>query len=339
MKPRVEIIALGGTIACTPDAGAGGVAPGLTGADLVAAVPQLDALAQINAGNLSNLPSTEIGLPLLFDLAAAIRAHEDGGTVGIVVTQGTDTIEETAFVLNLLHRGSVPVVVTGAMRNPSLPGADGPANLLAAVACAAEPGCRDLGVVVAFDDAIHPAAWVQKRDTSSTGAFWSPAPLGWMAEGRPALYARPPRSPGFAVPPDAPLPFVPILKPGLSDPPLLVQACLDAGAAGLVLDLAGGGHVQSPWLDPLSAAAKHIPVVFSSRTRGGRVLSRTYGQAGGEIDLLNRGLKGSGDLDALKARLVLMLALMTGGPNRFDDFTDLSWRAEDPEIPFPRRSR
>ena len=146
MKPRVEIIALGGTIACTPDAGAGGVAPGLTGADLVAAVPQLDALAQIHAGNLSNLPSTEIGLPLLFDLAAAIRAHENGGTTGIVVTQGTDTIEETAFVLNLLHRGSVPVVVTGAMRNPSLPGADGPANLLAAVACAAEPGCRDLGV-------------------------------------------------------------------------------------------------------------------------------------------------------------------------------------------------
>ena len=80
-------------------------------------------------------------------------------------------------------------------------------------------------------------------------------------------------------------------------------------------------------------------MVFSSRTRGGRVLSRTYGQTGGEIDLLNRGLKGSGDLDALKARLVLMLALMTGGPDRFDDFIDLSWRAEDPEIPFPRRSR
>lgn len=336
MTPRVEIIALGGTIACAPDAGAAGVAPSLTGADLVAAVPQLDSLARINARNLSNLPSTEIGLPLVFDLAGAIRAHQDQGVDGVVVTQGTDTIEETAFLLNLLHRGDMPVVVTGAMRNPSLPGADGPANLLAAVACAAAPQCRGLGVIVAFDDVIHPAAWVQKRDTSSTGAFSSPSPLGWMAEGRPALYARPPRGATFDVPPGAPLPFVPILKPGLSDPPLLVQACLAAGAAGLVLDLAGGGHVHSSWLDPLTAAAGRIPVVFSSRTRGGRVLSRTYGQAGGEIDLLNRGLQGSGDLDALKARLVLMLALMTGAPGRFGDFTNLSWQG-DPETIQTRR--
>jgi L-asparaginase len=329
MKPRVEIIALGGTIACAPDSGASGVAPSLTGMDLVAAVPQLGTLAQIGARNLSNLPSTEIGLPLLFDLAAAIRAHEDEGIAGIVVTQGTDTIEETAFVLHLLHRGSMPVVVTGAMRNPSLPGADGPANLLAAVACAVDPGCRDLGVMVTFDDVIHPAAWVQKRDTSSTGAFWSPAPLGWMAEERPALYAKAPRRTAFDIPQDAALPFVPILKPGLSDPPVLVDACLAAGAAGLVLDLAGGGHVHSSWLDPLTAAAERMPVVFSSRTRGGRVLSRTYGQVGGEIDLLNRGLQGSGDLDALKARLVLMLALMTGAPGRFGEVTNLSWQPGD----------
>ena len=83
----------------------------------------------------------------------------------------------------------------------------------------------------------------------------------------------------------------------------------------------------SSWLEPLTDAARRIPVVFSSRTRGGRVLSRTYGQVGGEIDLLKRGLRGSGDLDALKARLVLMLALMTGAPERFDRFTDLSWRS------------
>lgn len=337
MKPRVEIIALGGTIACKPDSGASGVAPSLTGADLAAAVPQLHALAEIGARNLSNLPSTEIGLPLLFDLAAAIRAYEDEGVSGVVVTQGTDTIEETAFLLHLLHRGSMPVVLTGAMRNPSLPGADGPANLFAAVACAAAAQCRDFGVIVAFDDVIHSAAWVQKRDTSSTGAFWSPALMGWMAEGRPAFYARPPRGAAFDIPQDVAVPFVPILKPGLSDPPLLVDACLVAGAAGLVLDLAGGGHVLSSWLAPLTAAAEGIPVVFSSRTRGGRVLSRTYGQVGGEIDLLNRGMKGSGDLDALKARLVLMLALMTGEPGRFDEFTDLSRQFGDFEAIPTRR--
>lgn len=328
MKPRVEIIALGGTIACTP--AQQGVAPGLTAADLLAAVPSAGNLAEIGARNLSNVPSTEIGLPGLLQLAAAIRTHEAEGVAGVVVTQGTDTIEETAFVLDRLHGGKIPVVVTGAMRNPSLPGADGPANLFAAVACAASPLCQDLGVMVAFDDTVHPAAWVQKRDTSSTGAFWSPAPLGWMAEGRPVIYARAPRRPATEVAVDANIPFVPILKPGISDEPHLVAACLASGAKGLVLDLAGGGHVLASWLGALQDAAKRIPVVFASRTRGGRVLSNTYGQAGGEIDLMRRGLVGSGDLDALKARLTLMLLLMAGQEAEFAAFTDLSWHAAAP---------
>ena len=326
MTPRVEIIALGGTIASTPDEGQAGVVPRLTAADLVAAVPGLSDLARIGARNLSNLPSTEISLPLLFDLASTIRALENDGTAGVVVTQGTDTIEETAFVLHLLHGGEMPVVVTGAMRNPSLPGPDGPANLFAAVACAAAPICRGQGVLVAFNDDIHSAAWVQKRDTASVAAFWSPARLGWLAEGRPALYARAPRLPVVRVAPDAAVPFVPILKPGISDDPRLIPLCLKAGAAGLVLDLAGGGHLSASWCDPLQEAAAQIPVIFASRTRGGRVLSRTYGQAGAEIDLLARGLIGSGDLDALKARLALMLLIMAGRPDGFPNYTDLSWR-------------
>ncbi|MBW7922667.1 MAG: asparaginase [Rubellimicrobium sp.] len=324
MAPRVEIIALGGTIACAPQGAGGGVAPGLTAAELTAAVPALADVAAVGARNLANVPSTEIDLPLLLRLAQAIRTHETEGVAGVVVTQGTDTIEESAFVLDVLHGGAIPVVVTGAMRNPSLPGADGPANLLAAVTCAAAPSCRDLGAFVAFDDMLHAGAWVQKRNTSTTGAFWSPAPLGWMAEGVPALYARPARRAALEVPAGAAVPFVPILKPGLSDPPHLVQAALDAGAAGLVLDLAGGGHVHSSWLDVLTGAARRIPVVFCSRTRGGRVLSCTYGQVGGEIDLMARGLTGSGDLDALKARLLLVLLLMAGQPDRFAAMTDLS---------------
>ncbi|WP_176562618.1 asparaginase [Paracoccus liaowanqingii] len=317
MIPRVEIIALGGTIACQPDAAGAGVAPSLTAADLVIAVPALAGRAVVGARDLANLPSTEIDLPLLFALAILIRAFEQDGTEGVVVTQGTDTIEETAYVLDLLHNGRLPVVVTGAMRNPSLPGADGPANLLAAVTCAVDPACRDLGVLVAFDDTIHAARWVQKRDTTSTGAFWSPAPLGWLAEGEVALYARAKRRAGVSVPTDAAVPFVPILKPGISDEPRLIEAAMAAGAAGLVLDLAGGGHVHTDWLAPLSDAAKRVPVVFASRTRGGRVLGGTYRQPGGEIDLVSRGLTGSGDLDALKARLLLMLLLMAGRPDEF----------------------
>lgn len=324
MTARVEIIALGGTIACAPDEASGGVAPGLGADEIVAAVPALARVADIGARNLANVASTEIGLPLLLDLADAIRTHEAEGVAGVVVTQGTDTIEESAFVIDLLHGGDMPVVITGAMRNPSLPGADGPANLLAAVTCAASPLCRGLGAMVAFDDVIHAARWVQKRDTSATGAFWSPSHLGWIVEGEAALYGRPGRREALDVPRDAAIPFVPIMTPGLSDHPHLVGAALEAGAAGIVLDLAGGGHVHSGWLDALTRAAGRIPVLFASRTRSGRVLSRTYGQVGGEIDLLSRGLTGTGDLDALKARLLLILLLMAGQPERFAGLANLS---------------
>lgn len=324
--PRVEVIALGGTIASVADAPGGGVSPGLTAADLVAAVPGAAGLARIGARNLANVPSTEITPALLLDLLAAIRAHEAEGVAGVVITQGTDTIEETSFFLDCLHAGAMPVIVTGAMRNPTLPGPDGAANLCAAIACAADPQLRGQGVLVAFDDVIHAAAWVQKTDTSATGAFRSPAPVGWMAEGRPILRAPVARRPVIALPAVAPFPFVPILKPGLGDVPALLPAALAAGAAAIVLDLAGGGHAPAPWLPAIDAAVARVPVVFASRTRGGRVLSRTYGQPGAEIDLIARGLVGAGDLDALKARLLLALLIMAGTPGRFSELADLSWR-------------
>lgn len=322
-KPRVEIIALGGTIASVQGAGAG-VVPTLTAADMVRTIPGIDDLAIIGAGNMANMASTEITFDLLFSLADRIAQLEKEGVAGVIVTQGTDTIEETSYVLDLLHRGNIPIVVTGAMRNPSLPGPDGPANLHAAVACAVDPKARGLGALVVFDDVIHSAAWVQKRDTSSTGAFQSPAPLGWMAEGKPAFYARGPRRPPIGVPANAVLPRVPILKPGLADGPFLLEACMSAGVDGVVLDLPGGGHAIQSWLEPLERAVARFPVVYASRTRGGRVLTRTYGFSGSEIDLLRRGLQSGGDLDAVKARLTLMLLLMADTPERFGELSDLS---------------
>lgn len=327
-KPRVEIIALGGTIASIPGAGPG-VIPTLTAADMVRAIPGIGDIAAIGADNMANVASTEITFELLFSLVQRVAQLEKEGVAGVVVTQGTDTIEETSHVLDLLHRGRIPIVVTGAMRNPSLPGPDGPANLHAAVICAADARARDQGVLVAFDDVIHSAAWVQKRDTSSTAAFHSPAPLGWMAEGQLMFYARGSRRATIAVPMGAVVPRVPILKPGLADSPFLLEACIDAQIDGLVLDLPGGGHALQSWLEPLDRAVARFPVVFASRTRGGRVLKNTYGFPGAEIDLIGRGLQSCGDLDAMKARLTLMLLLMAHTPERFGEFIDLSWRAPD----------
>lgn len=326
MTGRVEVIALGGTIASRPRADGQGVVPELTADDLLAAVPAARDIAAIGARTFASIPSVEIDLPLLFRLAALIAELEADGVTGVVVTQGTDTIEETSFALDLLHGGRCPVVVTGAMRHPSLAGPDGPANLLAAIACAADPVFRDQGVLVAFDDQIHAAAWVQKRDTSALSAFWSPSPLGWMAEGRAVARVRCPRRAVISPDPSAPIPYVPILKPGLGDPPHLVDAALDAGAQGIVAELSGGGHASASWADALGRAARSLPVIFASRTRGGRVLNHTYGQIGAEIDLLRRGLVPAGDLDALKARILLVLLAMTGQADRFADHAELSWR-------------
>lgn len=340
MTARVEIISLGGTIAMTQQATGEGVQPTLSADDLVAAVPSLNAVARIGARNLANVPSTEIDLPLLFELSDMIKRFASEGVAGIVVTQGTDTIEETSFVLDLLLALDIPVVVTGAMRHPAMAGADGPANLLAAVQCAVSPDCRGLGILVVMNDDIHAARYVQKRHSSSAMAFWSAAPLGHVSEGTPVIRSRLPRRPAFPpVLPDTPVPFVPILKPGLGDDGRMVRLARDAGAAGLVMDLAGGGHSAAALAGMLEEAARMMPVVFDSRTGGGRVLSRTYGQLGGEIDLARRGLIGAGDLDSLKARLLLILLIMAGVPQWFGEFSDLSVSASSHELTLKEKYR
>src|SRR5690606_35815882 len=140
------------------------------------------------------LPSASLGFDDLLALAAEIRGRlARGGVDGVVVTQGTDTLEEAAYLLDLFHTAAEPVVVTGAMRNPALAGADGPANLLAAVRTAAHPASRGRGVLVVLADQIHAASRVRKTHTSGVGAFTSPdsGPLGLVAEGDPWFLSGP----------------------------------------------------------------------------------------------------------------------------------------------------
>ncbi|HYQ85356.1 MAG TPA: asparaginase domain-containing protein, partial [Rubrobacter sp.] len=145
--PRVTVFSMGGTISSV-DSGGKGVEPTLTGEALVSDVPQIAGVAEVSAESFRQASSGELKVEDLVELAAEISARIDGGAAGAVVTQGTDTIEETSFVLDLLVDREAPVVVTGAMRNPKLPGADGPANLLAAIQVAVSGAARGLGTVV-----------------------------------------------------------------------------------------------------------------------------------------------------------------------------------------------
>lgn len=330
--PRVAVFALGGTIAMV-EGDQGGVKPGLGAEELTAAVPELARVAEVRAETVSKLGSQSLTLASLYGLAERIQNDADAGVLdGAVVTQGTNTIEETAFLLDCLLDVGVPVVVTGAMRHPLMVSSDGPGNVLAAVRVATSARvrerARELGVLVVMLDNVHAAVEVQKLNTHRIDAFASPAtgPLGALIEGRVFLDSLPlrayKRSLGAAVGrapagrlKDASAP-VALLHLGLGETGGLLSAMAkDAnrlGYRGLVLGLMGGGHAPGQLEDAIGAVAAAVPTVGAARSAFGALLKHTYEFAGGEIALKRLGVIGAGRLHALKARLLLDLLLRAG---------------------------
>src|SRR5579875_29688 len=169
--PYVAYFALGGTISMTGTAGAGVVAR-LGGADLLAGLGELP--VEVHVHDPRAVPSAALSFADVLDVADAAAQAVRDGAVGVVLSQGTDTLEETAFLVDSVWTSDAPFVVTGAMRNPTLPGADGPANLLAAFQVAADPAARGRGVLVTFLDEIHAARHVRKAHSTSPATFVSP---------------------------------------------------------------------------------------------------------------------------------------------------------------------
>jgi len=312
-KPRIAVFTLSGTVAmqATPGRGA---APALSASDLLAAVPGLDDTGvELRVQDVANKPGASLSFGDLFALADAISAALGDGFAGAVVIQGTDTIEETAYLLDLLVASDAPVVVTGAMRNPSLAGPDGPANILAAICVAASSCARGLGCVVVMNDQIHAARWVTKAHTASPAAFISPGfgPLGHIAEGRISVPVRiRDRSPLFSPVPRRKI-RVGLVTIALRDDEVLIDAVADH-VEGLVVAAFGAGNVPAGTVTSLAKLAARMPVVLASRTGAGTVHHNTYGFPGSETDLLARGLVSAGYLAPLKARLLLHLLIATG---------------------------
>lgn len=315
---QLVVITTGGTIAMRADAGGPAKVSGQAG-DILAAAPYLASVAEVVHRDALGIPSASFTLA---DLANIVRAaNEAGGADGIVVTHGTDTLEETAFALELTVTHGTPVVLTGAMRRFDQPGADGAANLEAAGLTALSPLSRDKGVLVTMDDEVHWGPLIRKVHAFRTHAFSSApfGPIGWVAE-RTVRYALKPdiRFPKLALGERAAV--VPILEAGPGLEAEVVEA-VGAVADALVLSLPGAGHVAAGAVAALEKLAKTIPVIFATRTGAGRTLAASYGFAGSETDLIARGLTPAGALDARKARILLMVLLSADAPRAGVDGT------------------
>ena len=317
--PRIGIAACGGTIAATADGG-GTATPRLGAADLLDAAPWLRDIADPQARTVMTKASPDITVDdtvrLHDELVAFVR---DERLDGVVVTSGTDTLEEVAFTLDLLWNSDVPLVVTGAIRNASKPGADGPANLTAAVATAASAAARGLGALVVLNDQVHAARYARKGNSGNVAAFVSPTvgPLGYLAEGVPVIPLRVSRTPRVD-PPVLPVSAaVALLTTFMGDDGALLPAVASGGFAGLVVAGFGGGHVPAAFAEHPAFAQllDSVPVVLASRANAGEPLRATYsGFSGSETELARRGVISAGCLDAPKARVLLTLLAAAGEP-------------------------
>ena len=314
--PKVALIPYGGTIASAVKPGVG-ASPSLDVGQMARQMPGVQEIAEVVPQASRHLASSLMTVRDLLDIAVAARAGVAQGCRGVVVTQGTDTIEEIAFGLDLLCTGDDPIVVTGAMRNASLPGADGPANVVAAIRVAASDAARGLGTLVVLNDEIHAARFIRKAHTTNPATFRSMAtgPIGWLAERDVRIALRPARRFAVDVPESAVPAPVCLLKMSLGDDGRLLQYLPTAGFMGLVLEGFGGGHVPGDVAAPglLESIIERMPVVLASRAGSGELLRSTYGGfPGSETDLIGRGVIYAGSLDGPKARILLTLLLMRG---------------------------
>ena len=298
MTTRIRILTTGGTIACTQNPATGALEPTLSVDDLIGAAGLLSPAKgyQISGLDLIRLDSSSITLADLDLIAAAVRSQINDGADGVVVTHGTDSLEDTVLALDLVHDSDVPVVLTGSMLPFDATGYDGIINLRGAVHAAADPANRGRGALISFASRLLPARGVLKAHTSDPAAFHTRSPLTGQ---RPA----PVRHRGLG------RLNVPIIAAWPGAPGDAVDAAVKAKADGIVVEALGAGNVSVAMGEAVARALKRrIPVVIATRVPYGPV-SLTYGGAGGGSTLGDLGALSAGVLGPGQARITLATAL------------------------------
>lgn len=316
----VAVVSTGGTIASTEDGG--GATPDLGGAALVAAVPGLDDVS-LRVAEFSTIPSPHFTVEKMLDLTTLVRDLDaDPAVEGVVVTQGTDVLEETAYFLDLCYDGETPVAVTGAMRNPSLASPDGPANLLAAVRTTLDPDARGRGVLVAFAGRVLPAREATKAHAQMVDTFRCPefGPVGVVEEGSVTWRRRAQQpDPTFDPDPDPDRLTNDVAAVYVTADAPASHLSAHADAAAVCLAATGAGHVPEAIVDAVEdLRAADVPVIVTTRCPEGRLARGTYGFRGSERTLRR--------LDCLFADLNLqktrIRAIVAHAADRLDDAFD-----------------
>jgi L-asparaginase len=308
-RRNVHVLFTGGTISMRVDPGTGAAVPALSGEEIVSRVHGLRKEARLTLEDYARLPGPHVTPHWMWRLRGRVaELLADGAVDAVVLTHGTDTLEESAFLLDLTLDSDKPVVFCGAMRTVSDPGWDGPANLMTAVRAAVHPDGGGRGVLVAVGEQVHAASEATKWHTQSLSAFRSPrGPLAVLDHGqvvfqRPASRVPPLRARHLVSEVD-----LHTMAPGVDD--ALLRASLDRGARGLVVEATGAGNVPPSALPGVRAAlAASVPVVLVSRCAEGRV-APLYGYEGGGAMLREMGVIFGQDLPGPKARIKLMVAL------------------------------
>ena len=310
---RVTILAVGGTVA---GSGSGALDTSYTSGTvtvdkLIAAVPDINKIATIKGEQISNIGSQDMNNEVWLKLANRINELLNSGKAdGIVVTHGTDTMEETAYFLNLVVKSDKPIVMVGAMRNSGSLSADGPLNIFNAVNVAMNKEAAGKGVMVVMNDEIHAAREVTKTNTTAVDTFKSPnsGKIGTVFYGNVKFYMNPVRkhtvNSAFDITKIKELPRVDIIYSHSNDNPDFVNLAVKNGAKGIVNAGMGNGNPFPSALEALGEAVKAgVVVVRGSRVGSGETTLN------GEVDDGKYGFLASDNLNAQKARVLLMLAL------------------------------
>lgn len=319
-KPTVQFIATGGTIAMKIDPVKNAPVPAISGDDLLATVPDVGKYAQIEVNNLSNVPSDYMDPARWVQLTKTVQeALARPEVAGVIVSHGTDTLEETAFWLDTTVQSPKPVVLIGAQRNASVSDFDGPRNLLNAVRIAVDPQAKDKGAMLAMNNQINAARFVTKTHTANVETFRS-GEFGFLGEVYPdrVIFSEAPLRRQHIALKSETMPEVEIFPMyGGANGQSLRQA-VDRGVKGIVVEALGMGNMNVPMLEAVKyALGKGVPVVVTTRVPNGRVMP-SYGFEGGGKTSYEAGAVMAGDLKAAKSRILLMLALQSGITQKAD---------------------